>query len=55
MLVEWWLTDGKEPLPLPSATGAAPAAPTPLGSAQSLRCACLPALQGLQLQRDRLI
>jgi hypothetical protein len=37
VLVEWWLTDGEEPLPLPSATGAAPAAPTPLGPAQSLR------------------
>lgn len=43
MLVEWWLTDGEEPLPLPSTGGTNPTAPGALGSAalgtaQSLRC-----------------
>lgn len=44
MLVEWWLTDGEEPLLLPSTAGTNPMAPGALGSsalgaAQSLRCA----------------
>lgn len=43
VLVEWWLTDGEEPLPLPTATGVHPAAQGPAGSsalsaAQPLRC-----------------
>ena len=42
VLVEWWLTDGEEPMPVPSAAALNPAAPGLLGpsalrSGQSLR------------------